>query len=251
MTAQTKPQLAVSKVEMGPDQTRDAVPDRTYQRLAAQIQGLIEDGEFGVGERLPSERALAERFEVSRTSVREAIIALELQSIVEVRGGSGIYVSRKPSAAPHVRGLSLEVGAGPFELLRARSLIESEVAFLAAQSRKDSDLDQVFAALAQLRMQLHDKDANQEADRLFHLRIAEATGNSVLRQMVAAMWDHARAPIWSQMENHFHSPELRKASHEDHERVFANLLARNAEGARTAMRDHIERVIGEFARAWR
>ena len=74
--------------------------DRTYQRLAAQIHALVVQGEFQAGDRLPSERALAERFVVSRTSVREAIIALELQGVVEVRGGSGIYVTASAAQAP-------------------------------------------------------------------------------------------------------------------------------------------------------
>ena len=102
-----------------------------------------------------------------------------------------------------------------------------------------------------MREHMHDKAANEAADRLFHLRIAEATGNSVLLQMVTALWDHTKAPIWSQMETHFHTPALRLASQDDHQRVFNALLERDAAGARAAMRAHIERVIGEFAQAWR
>src|SRR6187402_153421 len=79
-----------------------ASTDRSYQKLAAQILELIGQGEFASGARLPSERALAERFDVSRTSVREAIIALELQGAVEVRGGSGIYVAQLPALRPPV-----------------------------------------------------------------------------------------------------------------------------------------------------
>lgn len=223
--------------------------DRSYQKLAGQISELIAQGEFERGARLPSERALAERFDVSRTSLREAIIALELQGAVEVRGGSGIYVAntstvRAPSFMP-------QTGPGPFEVLRARCLIESEIASVAAVTRKDSDLDRIFAALAAMREHMDDKRANESADRLFHLRIAESTGNSVLLQMVTALWDHARGPLWLQMESHFHSPALRAASQEDHQRVFSALLARDADGARAAMQGHLERVISEFAQAWR
>jgi GntR family transcriptional regulator, uxu operon transcriptional repressor len=223
--------------------------DRSYQKLAAQVLELIGQGEFASGARLPSERALAERFDVSRTSVREAIIALELQGAVEVRGGSGIYVAQLPAIRPPV--FMPQTGPGPFEVLRARCLIESEIASVAAVTRQDADLDRIFAALAAMREHMDDKLANESADRLFHLRIAEATGNSVLLQMVTALWDHARGPLWSQMEAHFHSPALRAASQEDHQRVFSALLARDAEGARAAMRAHLERVISEFAQAWR
>ena len=225
--------------------------DRTYQKLAARIAALIASGEFEVGARLPSERALAERFDVSRTLVREAIIVLEIQGAVEVRGGSGIYVCVSPVTPSRSTTFMPPAGPGPFELLRARCLIESEIASVAAENRKDADLDGIFAALAAMREHMHDKAANEAADRLFHLRIAESTGNSVLLQMVTALWDHTKAPIWSQMEAHFHTPALRQASQDDHQRVFNALLERNAEAARAAMRAHIERVIGEFAQAWR
>ncbi len=225
--------------------------DRTYQKLAGRIGALISQGEFEVGARLPSERSLADRFDVSRTLVREAIIVLEIQGLVEVRGGSGIYVCTPPSTAARSTTFRPPAGPGPFELLRARCLIESEIAATAAEHRKDSDLDRIFAALAAMREHMHDKAANEAADRLFHLRIAEATGNSVLLEMVTALWDHTKAPIWSQMETHFHTPALRLASQDDHQRVFNALLERDAAGARAAMRAHIERVIGEFAQAWR
>ena len=211
----------------------------------------MASGEFEVGARLPSERALADRFEVSRTLVREAIIVLEMQSLVDVRGGSGIYVCAPPAAQTRSTTFMPPTGPGPFELLRARCLIESEIASVAAETRKDADLDRIFAALAAMREHMHDKAANEAADRLFHLRIAESTGNSVLLQMVTALWDHTKAPIWSQMEAHFHTPELRQASQDDHRRVFTALLERDAAAARAAMRAHLERVIGEFAQAWR
>jgi DNA-binding FadR family transcriptional regulator len=224
--------------------------DRSYHRLAAQIRGLIAAGEFKPGTRLPSERSLAERFDVSRTAVREAIIALELQGAVEVRGGSGIYVtqgataSRMPSYIP-------ATGPGPFELLRARSLVESEICALAAETHTDADLDRIFAALTRMAEHIEDKAANEAADRMFHLHIAEATGNAVLLQMVIAMWDHARSAIWARTAEHFHTTELRRASYEDHQRIFTALLNRNAGDARAAMRAHLERVISEFARNWR
>ncbi len=227
--------------------------DRSYQKLAARIAGLITEGEFKAGDRLPSERALAERFNVSRTLVREAIIVLEIQGAVEVRGGSGIYICAPVAGAavPAASAYTLSPGPGPFELLRARSLFESEIASVAAENRKDSDIDRIYAALAAMREHMQDKAANEAADRLFHLRIAESTGNSVLLQMVTALWDHTKAPIWSQMEAHFHTPELRRASQDDHQRVFNALLERNPAEARAAMRAHIDRVIAEFAQAWR
>lgn len=237
-------------------QLNDAAPaarpvaDRSYQRLAAQLLALITQGEFKLGERLPSERALAERFDVSRSSVREAMIALEVQGVVDVRGGSGIYVTQdrlQSATTPYMP----ETGPGPFELLRARCLIESEIASVAAENRKDGDLDRIFSALSDMREHIDDKEKNEAADQLFHLRIAESTGNSVLLQMVTAMWAQARGPVWAQIEAHFHTPDLRMASHADHQCIFKALVARDGEAARAAMRSHLERVMSEFAQSWR
>ena len=125
---------------------------------------------------------------------------------MQVRGGSGIYVCVSPVTPARSTTFTPPAGPGPFELLRARCLIESEIASVAAVTRKDADLDRIFAALAAMREHMHDKAANEAADRLFHLRIAESTGNSVLLQMVTGLWDHTKAPIWSQMESHFHTP---------------------------------------------
>ncbi|MBN3725569.1 FadR/GntR family transcriptional regulator [Burkholderia sp. Ac-20379] len=227
--------------------------DRSYVGLARQIYDLVASGDVAPGARLPSERTLAERFAVSRTQVREAIIALEVRGVVEVRVGSGIYVTETREAAP-LSSASFELprGPGPIETLRARALIESEIAALAATERKDADLDRLFAALRAMRENMADKAANEAADRDFHLGIAEATGNAVLRHMVAAMWDSSRAdPLWKKIEEHFHDTALREASQDDHQRIFSAIMARDAQGARDAMQAHLTRVIGEFTQAWR
>jgi len=268
----------------------DRLNDRSYLRLASNIHQLVRQGEFLPGQRLPSERALADRFGVSRTAVREAIIALELQGVVEVRGGSGIYVCQTQDGSARLFGVSRtavreaiialelqgvvevrggsgiyvcqtqdgsarlpaarEAGPGPFELLRARCLIESEIAAVAAVSRKDADLDRMFAALKTMREQMHDKAANEDADVQFHLHIAEASGNSVLRRTVQSLREQERGPLWTQIEQHFHSPGLRQKSQEDHQQIFAAIVAAQADAARLAMRSHLERVICEFAQSW-
>lgn len=223
--------------------------DRSYRGLANQVVQLISAGEFKTGDRLPAERALAERFKVSRTSVREAIIALEVNGTVEVRGGSGIYV-----CPPNVRLASFEFaqGPGPIEALRARALIESEVAAQAAADRKDSDLDAIFATIADMREHMQDQAGNESADRDFHLAIARATGNNVLVQAVAAIWDGSRSSqLWKKMEQHFTSLEMRNAALKDHQKIFDGILARDPDMARSAMRAHLERVIREFTQAWR
>ncbi len=183
--------------------------------------------------------------------MREAIIALEVQGVVEVRVGSGIYVCAT-SGAPAPDPFTLPWRPGPIETLRARVVIEAEIAGLAATERKDSDLDRMFVALSLMREHMHDKQANEAADRQFHLCLAESTGNQVLLHMSAALWDSGRGdPLWKKIEEHFHTTSLREATQEDHQKIFAAVMARDAAGARVAMRNHLERVISEFTQAWR
>ena len=115
-------------------------PLRLYRQIAGQIAALIDSGEFPVGSRLPAERELATLLGVSRTSVREAIISLEIGGRVDVRVGTGIFVAGNASRVPDAG----DAGPGPFELLAARKLVEGEIAALAAKKPSAAHL----AALA-------------------------------------------------------------------------------------------------------
>src|SRR5512137_2036057 len=123
-------------------------PRRLYRQIADQIAALIRRGEYRPGARLPPERDLAKNLGVSRPSVREALIALEVEGFVEVRVGSGVYVtgSRKPATGR----LALPPDSGPFELIDARRLIESECAALAARHASAAQIRQMRSALASM-----------------------------------------------------------------------------------------------------
>src|SRR5579859_6723316 len=113
---------------------------RLYRQIAGQLSALIASGEFPPGARLPSERELAVQLGVSRPSVREALIALEVEGKVEIRVGAGVFVSENPSKRP-AAALATEVeGEGPFELLRARMTVEGETAALAAAGATPDEL---------------------------------------------------------------------------------------------------------------
>src|SRR3954452_7661831 len=103
---------------------------RLYRQIATQLSALIASGEFAVGQRLPSERELAAQLGVSRPSLREALIALELEGRVEVRGGAASWVPAAAARSPTTP--AQQEGEGPFELLRARWLIEGEITAVAA-----------------------------------------------------------------------------------------------------------------------
>ncbi|SHG64173.1 FadR/GntR family transcriptional regulator [Massilia sp. CF038] len=216
---------------------------RLYRVVASRIQELIEQENIKPGERLPSERDLAAKLSVSRTSLREALIALELGGIIEVRGGSGVYVSEQAAAESDV----LEVGPGPFEVLAARRMIEAEVAAIAAKMATDSAIDAILRAVLEMERDHDDRGANEMADRNFHLAIARATGNSALVGVVEYLWNQ-RGTLWHKLKEHFQTEELRKQTLHDHRAILEAIASHDVAGARQAMRAHLERVTRTFSR---
>ena len=219
-------------------------PQRLYRRIADQIAALIDRGEFKPGARLPAERELARELGVSRTSVREAIISLEIAGKVEVRIGNGIFVRAPSPAAPR----RADDGSGPFELLAARSLIEGEIAATAARTIRRADLDALRSTLDEMRDADGDAARRDAADRAFHLRIAASTRNGALSNVVAALWDERRGALWTRLEKHFHTPELRARTLDDHAAIVDALASGDPEAARAAMHKHLLRVAREFQR---
>ena len=219
-------------------------PKRLYRQIADQIAQLIASGEFPAGSRLPAERELAVSLGVSRTSVREAIISLEMSGLVEVRVGTGIFVTAPDSAGGRN---GVDGGPGPFELLDARRLVEGEIAALAARQGKAEDFEAIRKCVLQMEQQVDDFAARESADRDFHLRIAKATGNSSLELVVEGLWDQ-RAELWGRLQQHFHTHDLALQTIRDHAAIAKAIAARDPEAARSAMHRHISRVAREFQR---
>jgi len=158
---------------------------RLYKRVADELRAAILAGRYQAGRRLPAERELAEMFKVSRPTVREAIIALELQHLVEVRIGAGVYVLDAGTAG---RGIGPELTIGPFELMEARKLIESETAALAATLIDDEQCEKLDKIIDRMEEENQLESQGESADRLFHMGIAEATGNSALVAVIDDLW---------------------------------------------------------------
>lgn len=221
--------------------------DRLYRKIARQLSELIDAGEFVPGQCLPAERALAQQLGVSRPSVREALIALEIAGKVVIRVGSGVFVTEpKPSAV--LTESEEGEGEGPFELLQARKIIEGETAATAAQEATPAEVSAIEAAVKE-----HSQagaTGAAAADRAFHLAIAKANHNGPLLGVVQLLWDQGRGAIWKQMEKHFETPALRSATLRDHRAIVDAIAAHDARGARKAMQAHLGRVAEEFARSW-
>ncbi|MBD8528445.1 MULTISPECIES: FadR/GntR family transcriptional regulator [unclassified Massilia] len=214
---------------------------RLYRVVADRIDALIRGENLAAGTRLPPERELATRLGVSRASLREALIALELGGRVEVRGGSGVYICAAAPVQP------VEIGPGPFEVLAARRLIEPEVCAMAARVATDGAIDAILRAVEAMERNHDIYASNELADREFHLSIARASGNSALVGTFDYLWEQ-RGRLWHRLKEHFQTEQLRQETLLDHRRIFAAIAAHDAAGARTAMRAHLERVTRTFSR---
>jgi len=220
-------------------------PRRLYRQIADQLAQLIASGEYAAGSRLPAERELAAQLRVSRTSVREAIISLEMSGLVEVRVGTGVFVTSPAAALARAGG---DGGPGPFELLAARSLVEGEIAALAAGKADAADAAALRDSVARMEAELDDFQAREAEDRAFHLSIARSTGNGSLELVVDELWNQ-RAGLWGRLQQHFHTRELAVQTVRDHAAIARAIAAHDAGGARTAMHRHLARVARQFQRA--
>ena len=225
-------------------------PQRLYRQIAEQLRKLISAGEWAVGARLPAERDLARQLGVSRPSVREALIALEVEGYVEVRVGSGVYVTNSGSGVG--RNAALPADSGPFELIRARWLIEGECAALAAREGSRAQIRAIEEALDDM-VREHEGKKNVmplSADRTFHLRIAEASGNSAFVLVVKTLWDQRTGPLFMQLENHFTTDETWTTAIKEHRDVVNAIVKHDPKAARAAMRRHMDNAARRFSKSW-
>jgi GntR family transcriptional regulator, transcriptional repressor for pyruvate dehydrogenase complex len=210
---------------------------RLYQSIAARIRGLIESGEFPPGSRLPGERDLAERFNVSRVTIREAEIALEAQGWIVIKTGSGVYVLPRPAE----QAGSLPV-VSAFDLTAARAVIEAEAAALASTRITEAEIAELEELIRAMSNPAATDQSASEADQRFHEAIARITGNPVIEYCIRLIW---------RMRNEL--PQVRqvyaRVCHHDwdsrtdeHAAILAALQARDPQASRAAMRDHFHRL---------
>jgi DNA-binding FadR family transcriptional regulator len=226
-------------------------PQRLYRQIAEQLRGLITKGEFPPGARLPAERELAQQLGVSRPSVREALIALEVEGWVEVRVGSGVYVLERPGARKSAAKKVPASEWGPLELIRARRVIEGEIAAVAAQQAKRADLKAIRDAIRSMRQDADRDVAPLAGDRAFHTAIAQACGNVVLLETVQAFWDARRGPLFERLGDWFETVPSWRMAIAEHEAVVDAIAAHDADAARAAMQAHMDKSHARFSASWR
>ena len=223
---------------------RGASRKRLYRHIVDQLLQLIDAGEYPVGSRLPPERELAERFGVSRPTIREAMIALEAMERVAVKTNSGVYVLEWKE----IKGV--EGNVSPFELLETRVLVEGEAAALACSMITDDQLNALKLALEEMAKEDEaGPSVSDVADRKFHSIIAQATCNRVLRSMIEN--------LWAVQEGLYHIKAARQAvcmadrikRLNEHQEIYDALAKRDPHAARAAMRNHFARGISALHQA--
>lgn len=224
---------------------------RLYRQVADQLRQAMDRGDFQIGARLPTERALAEKLCVSRPTVREALIALEVEGRVRIRVGSGIYVTPPPTPArvdadPAGRGRA----EGPFELLRAREFIEGAVAEEAARQASADDIAALDVVIAAMAGETHPADNNIRHDREFHVRIAAILDNSVLSRVVGELFDERINPYFRQLAGYFENDATWREAYAEHRVIRDAIAARDPAAARAAMRAHLQRSQDRFSRSF-
>ncbi len=230
---------------------------RLYRQIADQIIRLIEAGEYKPGQRLPAERLLAVQLSVSRPSVREALIALEVEGWVAIRGGTGVFVLERQDAP--VQGeppvtVSANISAlpqpGPLEVLYARDLIEPEVAALASKQASPELISTMARIMGDMVCCSASNPKHLDYDHQFHFSLAEATGNSALVQTMETLWVMRQSPLYIRLQNHFHNEAVWQRAIIEHREIFEAVKSGDAKSARAAMHRHLNNARKRYVSSW-
>lgn len=212
--------------------------DRLYQELARGLIAELASGRYAVGDRLPAERELSIAHAVSRPTVREAIIALEVQGLVDVRVGSGAYVKRLPGK-DDIPGF----GITAFELTEARMMFEGEAAALAATQITADELEELDALVKAIEQENNNPVGAEQADRAFHLAIAGMGRNKAVLNAIEELWNlRANSPETALLHAKARTANVKPVVAE-HSAIVDALRTGNPEAARAAMRAHLSAVL--------
>jgi GntR family transcriptional repressor for pyruvate dehydrogenase complex len=220
---------------------------RIYEEIVRQVKAMIGEGRLKGGDRLPPERDLAEKFVVSRTSVREALRALESVGLVEIRPGEGTFV-RQVSVDALVEPLALLMASqreATSELFEARRLLEPSLAALAASRATPEEIQEMERILEEQAGEVAAGRTGLAQDAQFHAAIGAAAHNQAITRIAHAIMDL----LTQSREESLNTAGRPTRSHEDHRRVLAAIRGRDAEAARRAMLEHIEAVEALVRRA--
>jgi GntR family transcriptional repressor for pyruvate dehydrogenase complex len=222
-----------------PDTSSLRAPEgrRLYEQLEQLLRVYVQEHELRPGDRLPSERALAGALKVSRVSLRQATVSLEVQGLLEVRHGGGIYV-RSLNVDPERLKTMLTLRRRLPDVLEAREAIECMLSRLAAQRRTDTDLAAIDASLRAMAVDIDKGGVGEAADQRFHTAVAHASKNKLLRDVMKALAD----PIQETRLESLGEPGRPPRSLADHRRIAEAIRRQDPRAAEAAMRRHLKIV---------
>lgn len=214
---------------------------RLYLQIADKVRALLAQPDFAPGGRLPAERALAEQLGVSRPSVREALVVLEMEGLVEIRQGSGVYVCAPAqrdagAAAPAELG---ELGDSLIDIMNARAVLEGAIAASVAPFCTARSLKALRAIYDTMAREAHAGHIPIATDRAFHVAIAQMTGNDVLVRTVENYYDARHAPLPAKLFGHFENTKTWLAALVEHQAILEALEAHDPIQAQAAMQRHL------------
>lgn len=230
---------------------KEGLSTKPYQQTADRIRMLIESHGYEPGVRLPAERELAELLKVSRPTVREALIALEVIGFIQIRMGSGVYLSpHKRSAGTTKKAAKVKADMSPFQLLEARRLVESEIAALAAISRTSEQVRELRAAIRDMESRAKSGQDPLVADHRFHLLVSQSSGNLVMANLVDQLFTARLGVLFSRLSTYFDTGNSWKEAIREHKAVLKAIQAQDPDAAREAMREHMDNAYRRFSVSW-
>jgi len=218
---------------------------RVYEQVIERLRAHVEAAGLATGDRLPPERQLAERLGVSRSSVAQATMVLEVQGLVEIRHGGGVYLRHDTLDAEPVADLVARKKRLP-DILDARDALETKLAELAAARHTEEDLHRIGSALEEMRRQVAAGEAPLEGDRLFHAAVATAAHS----QLLSAFYEEIQAEVGVSRAESLRQLGRPRQSLADHERIAAAIRARKPRAAAAAMHRHVDHVSRVRLLAW-
>ncbi len=212
--------------------------ERLYRQISTLISAAIVRGEFAPGAPLPPERELARQLNVSRSSVREALIALEVTGWVTIRSGNGVLVADPLPLQPEEETETFSLR----NLIKARQSFEAMTAELAARHGTESQRRELLDVAEQLTRHSVNDEAFLQQDKRFHLLISAMNGNEVLREMMEHLWNMRRSQRCVRLERPFADRDFPRDLNRDHQLIPRAIADQNPILARNSMALHLQHV---------
>ncbi len=214
---------------------------KIYEQIVEQIRVMITEGNLKPGDRLPAERVLAENLNVSRASLREALSALHLLGLLEIKSGEGTYIKQSDvnSIIQPLALLLMMERDTIFEILEVRKGLEVEAAGLAAVNATDADFRNMAEIIDEMERALQTSNLGEVADWKLHFAIAQASRNSLLLRLMNTISDTMRKTIKINREQLFKKKGNPQILFKQHLAVVEAIQSRNVEMARQKMYEHL------------